>query len=117
MLRIKGYAWVLPQFIDEDKVKSISVQRKRYTIKVMFFVAMAKPVFDEMGACFFDGKVGFWCCSRWKTRSRGCTEKKTKYKKCDIYTQDCNLNANMYKEMLVDLVLPRVQELQDIYIV
>ena len=33
-------------------------------------------------------------------------------KKGDVYASDCNLDATMYKEILVDLLLPRIKKIQ-----
>ena len=58
VVRVKGFVWVLPGYMDVDKVKQIPVQNKRYITKVMFLVAVTRPVYAEDGTCIFDGKVG-----------------------------------------------------------
>lgn len=112
VVRIKGFVWILPEFMDEDKIKNLPVQSKRYITKVMFLVAVAKPIFDEMGECIFDGKVGCWRCARWEQRKRKYTGVNVKYKKDDHYHDDCNMDADLYTDMMIDLLLPRIAELQ-----
>jgi hypothetical protein len=37
-----------------------SVRNKQHITKVMFLCAVARPRFDENGACTFNGKIGMW---------------------------------------------------------
>ena len=60
VVRVKGFVWVLPGYMGADKIKKNPVQSKRYITKVMFLVAVARPVYDIDGSCLFDGKVGCW---------------------------------------------------------
>ena len=115
VVRIKGYVWILPEFMDADKVKALPVQSKRCITKVMFLCAVAKPIYDDYGECIFDGKVGMWRVAKWMQRKRNYNGINVKYKKGDDFTKDVNMNAAMYEEMMINLLLPRVQELRDMY--
>lgn len=114
-MRIKGYVWILPDHMDEDKIKSLPVQSKRYITKVMFLCAVAKPMYDECGQCLFDGKVGCWRVANWCKRKRNYNGKKLKYKMGDDYVEDTSMGAEKYKDMLLGLLLPRVREIRNLF--
>ena len=101
--------------MDQEMVKNLPVQSKRYITKVMFLVAVAKPRYDEYGACVFDGKVGCWRVADMLTRSRNYTGKKTKYQKGDIYMQDVSMGAAKYVDMLENLLLPVLMHLKELH--
>ena len=99
--------------MDASKVKSLPVQSKRYITKVMFLVAVAKPVYDDYGACVFDGKVGCWRVADIDKRNRNYNGKRTKYVKGDLYVKDVSMGAVKYVQMLTDLLLPRLIEIKE----
>ena len=41
-----------------------SGKSSRYTPKVMFLAAIARPRFNDNSACVFDGKISFWPFSK-----------------------------------------------------
>ena len=112
VVRVKGFVWVLPGYMDADKIKKIPVQSKRYITKVMFLVAVARPVYDVDGTCLFDGKVGCWRCADVKQYTRNYNGQTKRYAKDDWYTKDTNLGADKYVEILTQKLLPRLQELK-----
>ena len=99
--------------MNKEKVKSLPVQSKRYITKVMFLCAVARPIYDEIGNCLFDGKVGCWRVAEWRKRKRNYNGKQLKYKKGDDFVADCSMGASKYEEMLLGLLLPRVREIRD----
>ena len=113
VVRIKGYVWILPEFMDADKIKALPVQSKRYITKVMFLCAVAKPIYDETGVCLFDGKVGCWRVADWLKRKQNYNGKRVQYKKGDDYIQDCSMGARKYEEMMVDCLLPAVKRIRE----
>jgi len=44
VVRIKGFVWILPDFMDEKHIKRLPVQSKRYITKVMYLCAVARFV-------------------------------------------------------------------------
>ena len=40
---IKGFVWVLPDYMDPSDICSIPVASKRYITKVMFLIAVSRP--------------------------------------------------------------------------
>jgi hypothetical protein len=109
VVRVKGFVWVLPGYMNADDVKSIPVQSKRYITKVMFLVAIARPVYSDSGECLFDGKVGCWRVCDIRKRTQNYNGKRVKYNKDDLYTLDVSLGAKKYVEMLETLLLPRLK--------
>ena len=104
-----------PSSWTKTKTKSLPVQSKRYITKVMFLCAVAKPIYDEAGECLFDGKVGCWRVADWKKRKRNYNGKKTQYKQGDDYIVDCSMGVSKCREMLIDLLLPRIVEIQKLF--
>ena len=114
VVRIKGYVWILPH-MDATKIKSLPVQSKRYITKVMFLVAVAKPIYDEYGVCVFDGKVGCWRVADTLKRKRNYNGERLKYKVGDVYIKDVSMGAVKYVQMLSDLLLPRLAYLKETF--
>ena len=112
VVRVKGFVWILPGYMDVDKIKQIPVQSKRYITKVMFLVAVSRPVYNEDGVCVFDGKVGCWRVAELRQYTRNYNGKRKQYQQGEWYTKDVNLGADMYVKMLTTLLLPRLVEIK-----
>jgi hypothetical protein len=56
-----------------------------------------------------------WRVGRWAKRSRNYNGKYTKYKKGDVYFKDLNMDAELYVEMVKELLRPRIAELRQKY--
>lgn len=112
VVRVKGCVWVLPGYIDPDKVKRIPVQSKRYITKVMFLVAIARSVYAADGSCIFDGKVGCWRCTDLLQHTTSYNGKCKQYDVGDYYVKDANLVASKYVDMVTKQLLPRLIEIK-----
>ena len=44
-VRIKGFVWILPEYMSAKLIKRLPVQSKRYITKVMFLTVVARPIF------------------------------------------------------------------------
>jgi len=115
-VRIKGFVWILPEYMSRKMIKRLPVQSKRYITKVMFLTAVARPIFAEDGSLVWDGKVGNWRVADIMTYKRGSGKNKfKKYKKGDKYVKDVNMGAEKYVQMMKELLLPRVTEIKEKY--
>ena len=63
VVRIKGWVWILPGYMDPDDIQSIRVESKRYIQKIMYLCAVAKPILRPDGSVLFSGKIG--CSGVW----------------------------------------------------
>ena len=45
VVRIKGFVWILPDYMDEKHVKRLPVQNKKYITKVLYLCAVARHVY------------------------------------------------------------------------
>lgn len=89
---------------DED-IGSRHAQSKRYSTKVMFLCAVARPRFDKAGNVLFDGNIGFWGFTEEaeaqhssKNRPRGTIEMKP-----------VNMDRVEYRDMLMENVFPAIK--------
>lgn len=115
VVRVKGFVWILPDYMDACKVKALHVHSKRYITKVMFIVAVARPMYNEFGECIFDGKVGCWRICEYRQYKGNYNGKTHKHKKDDWYCLDVNMDADKYVEMMVGKLLPALAAIKAKY--
>ena len=60
VVSIKGFVWYLPDYMDPSVLR-LPVESKTHIQKIMFLVAVAKPIYAADGTCLFDGKVPPFC--------------------------------------------------------
>ena len=113
-MRVKGFVWILPDYMDPEHIKTLRVQSKRYITKVMFLCAVARPVFDGVsGECLFDGKVGCWRVAEAKKYKTKYHSKKTgghHHERGDIHMVDRSLDSQLYIKMCKNLLLPAIRQ-------
>ena len=141
VVRIKGFVWILPDYMDAKHIQRLPVQSKRYITKVMYLCAVARlvanvsmfrfsyvsyahiltlqyceivhrPIFDTCGNCLFDGKVGMWRVAELRYRDAPYHGKYVHYEVGDPYMVDVNMDAECYCKILREKLLPRVAELR-----
>ena len=76
-------------------------QHKNAIPKVMFVAANARPR-PEYG---FDGKIGMWRVTSFKTAQRGSKN----HDRGDVYEVDISINAAVYRQLLQNKVLPAIR--------
>ena len=92
-MRVKGFVWILPDYMDEKQLKRLPVQSKRYITKVMFLTAVARPIFYSSGKCIFNGKVGNWRVAELRRYKQQYHGKFVHHDAGDPYMKDVNLDA------------------------
>ena len=113
VVRIKGYVWILPGHMDPDEIKAIRVESKRYIQKIMYLVAVAKPLIAADGkTVLFSGKVGCWRVARLKHYAGDYNGKFKSHRAGDEHIVDVNMDAAMYVDMMVNKLLPAVKQLK-----
>lgn len=75
-------------------------QSKRYITKVMFMCAVARPRGD------FDGKIGIWAFTTTEQAQRNSKN----HRRGDLVVKPQNIDKDVYREMLIDNVLPAILE-------
>lgn len=112
VVRIKGWVWILPGYMDPDDIKAIRVESKRYIQKVMYLCAVAKPVLRPDGSVLFSGKVGCWRVAEIKTYASDYNGKFKSHKAGDKYVVDKNMDGEMYLRMMEEKLLPVLKRLK-----
>ena len=112
VVRVKGWVWILPDYMDEKQLKRLPVQSKRYITKVMFLTAVARPIFAQDGTCIFNGKVGNWRVAELRRYAQQYHGKFVHHEAGDPYMKDVNLDAECYCKILRAKLLPRIRELR-----
>lgn len=82
----------------DEVVPHRQVQSKRFITKVMFMCAVARPRND------FDGKIGIWPFTTTERAQRNSRN----HRRGDLITKPVNINQDVYREMLIDNVLPAI---------
>ena len=118
VVRVKGYVWILPEYMSKAHIRRLRVQSKRYVTKVMFLTAVARPIFDSHGNVIFDGKVGMWRVCDLRRRASNYISKSARgvrYRKGDFFVKDVNLGAVKYVEILMESLLPAVRRVKRLF--
>jgi hypothetical protein len=83
-----------------------SVPHKSHTMKVMFLAALARPRFNDAGACTFDGKIGMWpFVERVAARTRASINRP----RGTIETKSVSVTAERHREFMTEKVLPAMK--------
>ncbi|XP_021866357.2 uncharacterized protein [Spinacia oleracea] len=80
---------------------------KRFIAKVMFLAVVARPRFNDVGECTFDGKLGIFPFVKWvpaKRRSKNRPAGTPELKAINSVTN------NAYRRMLIRQLIPAIQE-------
>ncbi|CAN0510425.1 unnamed protein product, partial [Discosporangium mesarthrocarpum] len=88
----------------EDAPKPPRAQNKRFITTVMFLVAVARPRMISDGV-WFDGKIGIWPIVDTLAAIRSSKNRK----KGTMMLKPATLNAERYKELMVDEVIPAIK--------
>ena len=81
-----------------------TAKHKSHIIKVMFLAAVARPCFDDEGACTFDGKIGIWPLIKRVHAKRTSVNRAAG----TIETKTINCDKRVYKRFMIQKVLPAV---------
>jgi hypothetical protein len=92
--------------LDEDKPKR-GIRNKGFIPKVMFLVAIARPRFDALGTCTFDGKIGIF-----PFVTREPAKRSSKYRGAGTMVTKAmtSVTKNDSREFLVNKVLPAIKQ-------
>ena len=82
------------------------VQHKSFLTKVMFLCAVARPRYDTNKNAWFDGKIGIWPIGKWEPVKR---KSKKRAKGTPVWKNQL-INRDVYREYLIQKVLPVVKE-------
>ena len=82
------------------------VVHKSHITKVMFLAATARPLFDEEGACTFDGKIGCWpIVERMEARRSSRNRPRG-----TMIVKPVNVTRDIYRTMLLEKVIPAIKQ-------
>ncbi|CAM9873330.1 unnamed protein product [Discosporangium mesarthrocarpum] len=87
---------------EEDAPKRPRAENKRFITKVMFLAAVARPRMISDGV-WFDGNVGIWPIADTVAAMRS----KKNSKKGTMMLKPATINAERYKELMIDKVSPQ----------
>jgi hypothetical protein len=95
----------LTYLVEGEEGPQQSVCNKQHITKVMFLCAVARPRFDEDGACTFDGKIGMWPIitrepPRHYSANRACRT---------IVTWLLNVTYDVYLDLFVNKVISSIK--------
>jgi hypothetical protein len=83
-----------------------STKSKKYITKVMFLCAVARPRFDYTAKHYFDGKIGMWPFVESVPAKRASRNRP----KGTMETKSISVTAEVYRQFIVDKVLPAIEE-------
>ncbi|CAN0490778.1 unnamed protein product [Discosporangium mesarthrocarpum] len=89
---------------EEDAPKPPRAQNKRFITKVMFLVAVARPRMVSDGV-WFDGKIDIWPIADTVAAMRSSKNRK----KGTMVLKPATINAERYKELRIDKVIPAIK--------
>ena len=115
-VRIKGYVWILPGYMDPDDIQAIRVESKRYITKIMCLVAVAKPVYGVDGELRFSGKVGCWRVANVAEYKTNYTGKFVRHKKGDLHIVNVNMDAETYVEIMTERLLLELKRIKKVHL-
>ncbi|CAN0456719.1 unnamed protein product [Discosporangium mesarthrocarpum] len=88
---------------EEDAPKPPRIQNKRFITKMMFLAAVARPRMISDGV-WFDGKIGIWPIADMDTMRSSKNRKKG-----TVMLKPATVNAERYKELMIDKVIPAIK--------
>lgn len=89
-----------------EVVPTRRVQNKGHIIKVMFLVAVTRPRYDDNNNIIFDGKIGCWPF----TDQVAAVRRSHNRPAGTIITRNTQVNARVYKEYILEKLLPAIRE-------
>jgi hypothetical protein len=92
--------------LDDEEDPERTVQHKSHIDKVMFLAATAKPRWDPHNRQMWDGKVGLWPFARLQPAQCNSDNRPAG----TLEWKNYNVNRDAYRAMLIDNVLPAIQE-------
>ena len=90
---------------DEVPPRTISVSHKSHITKVMFLCALARPQYNNTTRQWFTGLIGIYPVGELDMYVR----RSSIHRPGDIKWCNLNMDRDLYREMVVDLVLPDVK--------
>ncbi|CAM9824577.1 unnamed protein product [Discosporangium mesarthrocarpum] len=87
---------------EEDAPKPPRAQNKRFITKVMFLAAVARPRMISNGV-WFDGKISIWPIVDTVAAMQSSCKKGT------MMLKPITINAERYKELMIDKVIPAIK--------
>ncbi len=82
-----------------------SGKSSRYTPKVMFLAAIARPRFDDDGPYVFDGMIGFWSVTEMVTAKRNSRNRRAS----TLEPKSFSVNRDVYRELITEKVIPAIR--------
>jgi hypothetical protein len=90
---------------DEDPPDAIAVRHKSHITKVMFLCALGRPQYNHTTRQWFTGMIGIYPVGELDMYVR----RTSIHRPGDIRWENQNMDRDMYREMLCDLVLPDIR--------
>lgn len=90
---------------EDEEAPHITFPNKRFITKVMFFVVVARPLYDYGKGRGFDGKIGIFPIVSEREGKR-TTKTQTKG---DVITVPLSVNKEVYYNMLMDEVMATIR--------
>jgi len=85
-------------------IRTARTKHKSHIMKVMFLCAVARPRFDDQGACRFDGKIGIWPFVEWQQARRSSINiPRGTWELKPIY-----ITRDVYRKYMIEKVLPAI---------
>ncbi|RAW28494.1 hypothetical protein PC110_g15128 [Phytophthora cactorum] len=100
LTEVKRRFYLLPG----EKVPKRHVKSKRFTGRVMFLAAVARPQCDLATGMQFDGKLGIWSFAEQRAAIRDSERRPAG----TIETKSINVTKVTYRKMLLDKLLPAI---------
>lgn len=90
---------------DSEKEPHRAARSKRFLIKVMFLVAVARPRFDTSRNQWFDGHIGLWPCVETQPAKRNSKNRL----KGTLVTAPVIVDRTVARRMLINEVIPAIK--------
>lgn len=91
---------------EKQEVTTLRTKHKRHIMKVMFLCAVARPRYNDDGACTFDGKIGIWPFVEWKEAERSSVNRP----RGTMELKPISVTRDVYRKYIIEKLLPAVYE-------
>ena len=98
IFKVNQKVWAFP----EEDLPERFCANKHHLTKVMFLIAVTRPIYDAEGNCIFDGKIGIWPFAEESIAIRNSVNRP----EGTIEWKGYSVNREAIREMLFVNVLP-----------
>ncbi len=90
----------------DEQATERSGKSSRFTPKVMFLAAIARPLYDEEDHCVFEGKAGSWPFVEIVAATRNSRNRPAG----TLEVKPVNVTRDVYRSFIVEKVIPAIRE-------